>query len=90
MGVDGRSDQFLRFGSFFSRQRIGIPNRSCSGVSVCGSTVVLAYFSLVFGELVPKRVAMKKPESLALGMFGNPARCLESICTVGMAFDPFD
>ncbi|MBQ7638290.1 MAG: HlyC/CorC family transporter [Clostridia bacterium] len=34
-------------------------------------TVVLSYFTLVFGELVPKRIAMKKAESLALGMSGT-------------------
>ena len=33
-------------------------------------TLILSYFSLVFGELVPKRIAMKKAESLALGMSG--------------------
>lgn len=33
-------------------------------------TLVLAYFNLVFGELVPKRVAMKNAEKLALGMSG--------------------
>lgn len=33
-------------------------------------TLVLAYFNLVFGELVPKRVAMKRAEKMALGMSG--------------------
>ncbi len=33
-------------------------------------TLILAYFNLVFGELVPKRVAMKNAEKLALGMSG--------------------
>lgn len=33
-------------------------------------TIVLAYFNLVFGELVPKRLAMKKAEKMALGMSG--------------------
>ena len=33
-------------------------------------TIILGYFNLVFGELVPKRIAMKKAESLALGMSG--------------------
>ena len=33
-------------------------------------TLILAYFNLVFGELVPKRVGMKKAEGLALGMSG--------------------
>ncbi len=31
-------------------------------------TVVLSYFTLVFGELVPKQVAMRNAEKLALGM----------------------
>ncbi len=33
-------------------------------------TLILAYFNLVFGELVPKRIAMKKSEGMALGMSG--------------------
>ncbi|HBF66103.1 MAG TPA: HlyC/CorC family transporter, partial [Clostridium sp.] len=33
-------------------------------------TLILAYFNLVFGELVPKREAMKNAEKLALGMSG--------------------
>lgn len=33
-------------------------------------TLILAYFNLVFGELVPKRIAMKNAEKLALGMSG--------------------
>ena len=33
-------------------------------------TLILSYFSLVFGELVPKRIAMKKAETMALGMSG--------------------
>lgn len=37
-------------------------------VCVIAITLILAYFNLVFGELVPKRVAMKKAESMALGM----------------------
>ncbi len=35
-------------------------------ISIILITLVLAYFNLVFGELVPKRVAMKKSESLSL------------------------
>lgn len=38
--------------------------------SVVVITMILAYFTLVFGELVPKRVAMKKSEGIALGMSG--------------------
>lgn len=39
-------------------------------VSIVAITLILAYFNLVFGELVPKRIAMKKSESMALGMSG--------------------
>lgn len=37
-------------------------------IAVVIITVVLSYFTLIFGELVPKRVAMRKAEPLALGM----------------------
>lgn len=56
-------------------------------------TLVLAYFNLVFGELVPKRVAMKKAEGLALGMSGMltmvskffaPLVCLLTVSTNGI------
>ena len=33
-------------------------------------TIILSYFTLVFGELVPKRIAMKKSDMLALGLSG--------------------
>ena len=38
---------------------------SLNGVMVVFITVVLSYFSLVLGELVPKRIAMKKTEAVA-------------------------
>ena len=39
-------------------------------VSVIIITLILSYFTLVFGELVPKRLAMKNPDKTALGMSG--------------------
>ncbi|HEX2938423.1 MAG TPA: hemolysin family protein, partial [Ruminiclostridium sp.] len=39
-------------------------------VSVVIITILLSYFTLVFGELVPKRVAMKNSEALALRVVG--------------------
>lgn len=39
-------------------------------VSVVVITLILSYFTLVFGELVPKRAAMKNPEKTALAMSG--------------------
>ncbi|MBR2079045.1 MAG: HlyC/CorC family transporter [Clostridia bacterium] len=35
------------------------------GVSVVLITVIMSYFSLVLGELAPKRMAMQKPEAIA-------------------------
>lgn len=49
---------------------ISIPKHILNTIAVFGITLILAYFSLVFGELVPKRIAMKKSETLALGMSG--------------------
>lgn len=49
---------------------VTIPEKILKNVAVIAITIILAYFSLVFGELVPKRIAMKKPETLALGMSG--------------------
>lgn len=37
---------------------------------VIGTTLVLSYFTLVFGELVPKRIAQKKPEKIAKKVAG--------------------
>lgn len=51
---------------------IGIPisENILNSVSVLVITLILSYFSLVFGELVPKRIAMNKVEETALGMSG--------------------
>jgi len=35
-------------------------------VAFIGVTVILSYFTLVFGELVPKRIALRKSESIAM------------------------
>lgn len=49
---------------------VTIPEKILKTISVFLITLILAYFNLVFGELVPKRIAMKKAETLALGMSG--------------------
>ncbi len=49
---------------------VGIPRATLDAVAVVLITLVLSYFTLVFGELVPKRIAMKKPEQLAMGISG--------------------
>ena len=47
---------------------IPIPERTLDSISVVVITLILSYFTLIFGELVPKRLAMKKTDQLALGM----------------------
>ena len=47
-----------------------MPMATMEAVVVVVITLVLSYFTLVFGELVPKRVAMKNAEKLALGISG--------------------
>lgn len=49
---------------------IPVPVKVLNSLSVIVITILLSYFSLVFGELVPKRIAMKKAESLALSLAG--------------------
>lgn len=49
---------------------VTVPENILKTASIVVITLILAYFNLVFGELVPKRIAMKKAESLALGMSG--------------------
>jgi len=45
-----------------------LPLATLNTLAVVLITIVLAFFSLVFGELVPKRLAMKYPEQLALAI----------------------
>lgn len=49
---------------------VKIPIKTLDTFSVILITLILSYFTLVFGELVPKRIAMKKAEPLALAMSG--------------------
>lgn len=49
---------------------ISVSQSLISNIAVIVITIILAYFNLVFGELVPKRIAMKKSEQMALGMSG--------------------
>jgi len=55
------AELFVRWGSPVAFDTLNI-------ISLVMITVVLAYFNLVFGELVPKRLAMKYSEKLALGL----------------------
>lgn len=60
---------------------IGISAETLNSIVVILITLILSYFTLVFGELVPKRVAMKKTEPIALALSGL-------IYTVSKIFKP--
>ncbi len=49
---------------------VKIPEATLNTITVMVITLILSYFTLVFGELVPKRIAMRKAEKLALGISG--------------------
>ena len=51
-------------------QGVPVPAATLDAIAVVFITLVLSYFTLIFGELVPKRVAMRKAEELALGISG--------------------
>lgn len=59
-----------------------LPHSVVDGVSTFLVTLLLSYFSLVLGELVPKKIAMQKAEALAFRFVG----ILQAIAVV---FRPF-
>lgn len=61
--ADNFADRLL---SLFAGVGIAVPR----SVIVILITILLSYVTLVFGELVPKRLAMKKTEQIALGLSG--------------------
>jgi len=67
---------------------VPIPDSVLKNVSVILITIVLSYFSLVFGELVPKRVAMKKAESIAM-LVASPLNFLSSVTSPFVKFLTF-
>lgn len=63
--------------------KIGVkmPASTLSTIAVVLITIILSYFTLVFGELVPKRIAMKKSEQLAMSISGL-------VSAISVAFKP--
>lgn len=55
-GLSGYLSQFMK----------GLQIPYAQEISMIGVTLLLSYFTLVFGELVPKRIALKKSEAIAL------------------------
>lgn len=49
-----------------------------SQISLVAVTLILSYFTLVFGELVPKKVALQKPEAISMFCV-NPIKAVSKI-----------
>lgn len=62
----------------FKEAGIPIPELWLKTISMILVTSILAYFTLVLGELVPKRLAMKKAESISM-VAATPLSVLSSI-----------
>lgn len=79
--------------SWLSGLGINIPAAVVSLLSVAIITLLLTYCTVLLGELIPKHIAMKKAEKIALGMSGiiyalsrlfRPAVWLFSVSTNGL------
>ncbi|MFA9379985.1 MAG: hemolysin family protein [Acetanaerobacterium sp.] len=49
---------------------VPLPASALKLITVIVVTIILSYFTLVFGELVPKRIAMQNPEKFAFSAVG--------------------
>ena len=56
--------------NFLASLPIPVPKGMLSNIATLIITIILSYFSLVFGELVPKKVAMQNPEKVSFKIAG--------------------
>jgi putative hemolysin len=69
LGSAFAADNFSgRLAAALVRAGVVIPEKTLSTVSLVLITLVLSFLTLVLGELVPKRIAMRKAESLAFAL----------------------
>ncbi len=66
---------------FILSMGVKLPYSVLDSIAVIVITLILSYFTLIFGELVPKRLAMKKPEQIAMGISGL-------VSSISVAFKP--
>ncbi len=71
LGSAFAADNFAtRLTDWCMAKEIPVPQETVHTVAVVLVTLLLSYVTLILGELVPKRIAMKKPESVALRLSG--------------------
>lgn len=72
LGAAFASDSFAAvLSGALKRIGIGLSDSVLNTISVVLVTLVISYFSIVFGEMVPKRIAMKNAERFSLTMAGS-------------------
>jgi len=97
--ADNFSDKLVEL---FFKLGVNINPSTLDTIAVILITIILSYFTLIFGELVPKRLAMKNPEKISLLISGlitfvskvfNPIVWLLTISTNGVlrlfGIDPY-
>lgn len=97
--ADNFSDKLV---NLFVQLGVNIKPATLDTIAVILITIILSYFTLIFGELVPKRLAMKNPERISLIISGliafvakifNPIVWLLTISTNGilrlLGIDPY-
>ncbi len=56
------------FVEFMRNLGLGLSQDVLSGIAAFSITILLSFFNLLFGELIPKRVAMRKAESFSMAI----------------------
>lgn len=71
LGAAFASDSFAeKLTWLLQKTGIGISESVLNTISVILVTLIISYFSIVFGEMIPKRIAMKNAERFSLTMAG--------------------
>ena len=65
--ADNFSDRLV---DLFIKLGLNINPATLDTIAIVLITIILSYFTLIFGELVPKRLAMKNPEKISLIISG--------------------
>jgi len=60
-----------RLAGLIKQTGVPVPDAVLKTLSMIFVSVILSYFSLVIGELVPKRLAMKKEEAISMLLPGR-------------------
>ena len=82
LGSAFAADNFAsRLVSWLISLGVTVNEDTLQAISVVVITLILSYITLIFGELVPKRVAMKKSEKMSLAM-------APMLCGVAKVFTP--